>query len=421
MLERYFLKPETVDRIRGSWGGKAIEQYVTWLAEKNYASRTITRRVPLLMNFLEFAKEQGADAHEHLPSHIDSFVQHWIVTRGNQPPEGRRKIPDKEIRGPIEQMLTCVLPDFVSHGRRKKPDSPFDDVPAYISFLRDECGLKPATIRHHSFHLREFAKYLKSIDLHTLKDLSPPVVSGFFIQLQPHASLSSLRGAAGVLRVLLRYAFREKILNKDLSGSVEFPTTYRLSRVPRSISWDEVRCMLESVERRTSIGKRDYAILLLLVTYGLRAREVASMTIDHIDWRAERLHVPERKADHSTAYPLSTIVGDAVLDYLQKGRPETNDRHIFFRAVAPYLPLTYSAVSGCASRYLRKAGIAVQRPGSHTLRHTCVQRLVDAQFSLKMIGDYVGHRSPASTEIYTKVDIETLREVAMGDGEEVLR
>jgi integrase len=178
--------------------------------------------------------------------------------------------------------------------------------------------------------------------------------------------------------------------------------------------------MLETVDRRKPVGKRDYAILLLLVTYGLRAREVAALTLDDIDWRNNRLKVPERKADHSTAYPLSSIVAEAIVDYLKSGRPQNSDRHVFFRVLAPYAPLTYSAVSGCASRYLRKAGIPVSRPGSHTLRHTCVQRLVDAQFSLKMIGDYVGHGSVASTEVYAKVDIESLREVALGDGEEVL-
>jgi len=193
-----------------------------------------------------------------------------------------------------------------------------------------------------------------------------------------------------------------------------------LSHIPRSISWDEVDRMLKGVDRRRPAGKRDYAILLLLVTYGLRGREVAALTLDDIDWRNERLRVSERKAGHSTAYPLSAIVGQAIIDYLKDGRPQTADRRIFFRSVAPYVPLTYSAISGRASHYLHKAGIAVPRPGSHTLRHTCVQRLVDSQFSFKMIGDYVGHRSAAATEIYTKVNVEVLREVAIGVGEEVL-
>jgi integrase len=160
--------------------------------------------------------------------------------------------------------------------------------------------------------------------------------------------------------------------------------------------------------------------LLLLVTYGLRGREIAALTLDDIDWKRERLAVPERKAGHSTAFPLSAVVGEAILDYLRQGRPETSDRHVFFRAVAPRRPLGPAAVSSIARKYLLKAGVDVPRPGSHTLRHSAVQRLVDADFDLKTIGDFVGHRSARSTEAYAKVAIEALREVALGSGEEVL-
>jgi len=179
--------------------------------------------------------------------------------------------------------------------------------------------------------------------------------------------------------------------------------------------------VLGAVDRRAPCGKRDYAILLLLVTYGLRAREVAALTLDDIDWRRDRLAIPGRKAGHSTAFPLSAVVGEALVDYLRHGRPGSGDRHVFFRAVAPVRPISRVAVSACAKHYLVKAGIQVPRPGSHTLRHTCVQRLVDDGFGFKAIGDFVGHRSPASTAIYAKVAIEPLRQVALGDGEQVLR
>jgi integrase len=175
--------------------------------------------------------------------------------------------------------------------------------------------------------------------------------------------------------------------------------------------------MLEAVDRRTVRGRRDYALLLLLVTYGLRACEVAKLALDDIDWKHERLRIPERKAGHSTAYPLAGVVAEALIDYLHHGRPLTADRHIFFRAVAPRAPITDGAVTPIVVFYLKRAGVNVRCPGSHTLRHTCVQRLIDAEFPLKTIGDYVGHRSPQSTEIYTKVALATLREVAMGDGE----
>lgn len=231
---------------------------------------------------------------------------------------------------------------------------------------------------------------------------------------------TTVRDCCGVLRVFLRYAHREGVVNRDLSNAVEWPQVYRLSTIPRSISWEEVGKVLATVERRTPSGRRDYAILLLLVTYGLRAREIAALTLDDIDWKRERLAVPERKAGHSTAFPLSRYVGEALVDYLQHGRPQTSDRHMFFRAVAPVRPIGTAAVSSCARRYLVAAAIDVPRRGSHTLRHTLVQRLVDSNFSLSTIGDFVGHRSPASTAIYAKVAIEPLRQVALGDGEEVL-
>jgi integrase len=177
--------------------------------------------------------------------------------------------------------------------------------------------------------------------------------------------------------------------------------------------------MFEVVDRRTVRGRRDYAILLLLVTYGLRAHEVAKITLDDIDWKRERLQIPERKAGHWTAYPLASVVAEALIEYLQSGRPQTEDRHIFFRTLAPRAPIKSSAISSAVAMYLRKAGVQVHRPGSHTLRHTCVQRLIDAEFPLKTIGDYVGHRSPQSTEIYSKVAVAALRAVAMGNGEEL--
>ena len=251
-------------------------------------------------------------------------------------------------------------------------------------------------------------------------ELSPTVLSAFVTSQSEGWGMSMLGGLCGALRVFLRYLFREKLISQDLSQVIEGPREYRLSSIPRSISWSDVERMLAAVDRRSSVGKRDYAILLLLVTYGLRGREVAALTLDDIDWERERLRIPERKAGHSTAYPLSSIVGEAIVDYLKHGRPQGDDRHVFYRAMAPYDPMTAGAVSTRASYYLHKVGATVPRPGSHTLRHTCVQRLIDAHFPLKTIGDYVGHGSPESTAIYAKVSIENLREVALGDGEEVL-
>ena len=144
-------------------------------------------------------------------------------------------------------------------------------------------------------------------------------------------------------------------------------------------------------------------MLLLLATYGLRAREVVALTLDDIDWKRERLAIPERKAGHSTAFPLSGAVGEALADYLRNGRPPD-------RRPPGLLPGSGAVAPGRRRGGLgvrpplpaARPGIDVPRPGSHTLRHTAVQRLVDAGFALKTIGDFVGHRSPRSTEIYAE-------------------
>ena len=422
MLERYFVKPETADRIRALWLGPEIERYVVWLAEQGYADRTVLRRVPLLARFAEFAQSRGAATVEDLPAHVEAFITEWLgrwrpVRGGNS----ARQVA-KEVRGPIEQMLELVLSGFRGTGRAQLKDPFIEALPGFFEYLVSERGLRPATIRHYRHHLRRFAAYLARIGVSQLGELSPALLSAFVAERAATGlTRTTIRDVCGVLRVFLRYVHREGLLPGDLSRAVEWPQAYRLSTIPRSISWGEVARVLDSVDRRTPIGKRDYAILLLLVTYGLRSREIAALVLDDIDWRRERLAIPERKAGQSSAFPLSTSVGEALADYLQHGRPQTTDRHVFFRTVAPLQPIGSAAVSTRARHYLLKAGVDVVRPGSHTLRHTCVQRLVDANFTLKMIGDFVGHRSPASTKIYSKVAVESLREVALGDGEEVLR
>ena len=422
MLEQYYVRPVTVDRIRTSWITPAVEQYVGWLAERRYSNRTVSRRIPLLIAFGEFAKTHGATSVDQLADHVEPFVQRWISQHGRRKRAARVRQKIGEVaRNAVRQMLRLVISGYIGSGRSHKPDNPFEtQAPRFFSYLIEEKGLRPHTVHQYRFHLHQFAAYLTRIGLKDLAHLSPKVLSGFVADYGPRVAWPTLRNSCGTLRVFLRYLYREGALAKDLSPTVEFPQSYRLSGIPRSIGWEQVEQVLEGVDRRAPCGKRDYAMLLLLATYGLRGCEVATLTLDDIDWRNDRLKIRERKAGNSTAYPLSTVVGAAIVDYLKHGRPASKDRQVFLRAMAPLVPISSAAVTCRAAYYIRKAGIDVPRPGSHTLRHSCVQRLVNANFSLKHIGDYVGHRNPASTQIYGKVAIEALREVALGDGEDVL-
>ncbi len=422
MLENYFVHPDTLHGIRSCWLGGAIDKYVEWLVEQGYGPGSIYGRVPILRRFGQFAWAQGARTFDDLPEQVEPFVAHWMAERDSgQNTERTRKFRN-EIRGPVEQFLSLVLPGFVRRGRQPvRISDPFaTQAPDFFAYLRNERGLQESSIKHYYHFLLRLETYLQRIRLDALCDLSPQVLSAFVTESMRELSPNTISGFCSSVRVFLRYLHREGLVAHELAATIEAPQKYRLSNVPRSISWDDVRRMLEVVDQRTAMGKRDYVILLLLVTYGLRSREVAALTLDDIDWERERILVPERKAGHCTAYPLSTRVGESLLVYLKEVRAKSPERQVFLRTYAPRTPLTRTTISNRATHYLRKAGIQVRRPGSHTLRHTCVQRLIDAEFPLKTIGDYVGHGSPRSTEAYSKVDIEALREVALGDGESLL-
>lgn len=421
MLEHYFLKPKTIDRIRQSWIAESIEKYVIWLEQHGHSKQTIHRRVPLLLQFGEYAKEHGAKLIEDLPKYQSDFATHWEQRSRCCRTEDRQQTLNREVRGCLRQMLSIVLPGYDGRSRSRRTYAPrFDFTEDFFKFLTEERGLSKASMRVYDYALGVLQSYLDRIGVTHVTELSPPILSGFVIDIKDSLGKASLIRVLSPIRIMLRYLYREGLIERDLSTVVELPRTYELSNLPRSISWDEVRRMLEAVDRRTATGRRDYAILLLLVTYGLRAREVAAIKLDDIDWKSERLRIRERKAGHSTGYPLSNVVGNAILEYLKTDRPATSDRSLFFRMHAPIGPMSWQSISGRAVHYLRAAGIDVPKGGSHTLRHTCVQRLVDAKFSLKLIGDYVGHRSADSTRIYTKVDIESLRELSLGLGEDLL-
>ncbi|HEU0073336.1 MAG TPA: tyrosine-type recombinase/integrase [Dehalococcoidia bacterium] len=417
-LVDYFVRPKTIDRIRASWVGSTIERYVDWLSQHGYSPRNVWRRVPLLMRFGDFARSRGASRCADLPEHVDAFVAWWAAERQHlRQPRCRYEV---EARNPVEQMLRLAVPGF--EGRRSQNRSePFQkQAPRFWEYLRRERGLSDVTIRAYCIQLGMFESYLKKLSLGRLQQVSPLVLSGFLADRSKKQGKKALKVTCAALRTFLRYAFRERLLRRDLAGAVESPRTYRLADLPRAITWDEVHRMLAVVDQRTPLGKRDYAILLLLVTYGLRAREVAALRLEDIDWDRALLHVGTRKAGHSTTYPLAKAVGDALVEYLRHARPKDGPRSVFLRALAPHGAMTFESVAERATHYLRKAGITASRPGSHTLRHTCVQRLVDADFSLKNIGDYVGHSAPQSTQVYAKVALRPLREVALGDVEELL-
>lgn len=420
MLERYFLRPSTCDRLRALWLGPAIDRYVEWLTDRHAASATVKRSVHALVIFNDFTQTHGAKAWADLPPLVDPFLDHWMRTRGARCKTARDSgTVLSNGRAPVEQLLSLLLPDF--GGSKQAKPLPFaHSVPGFFLYLREERGLRASTTRRHSYYLGLFEAYLKTRHNGDLSVLSPTLVSDYLIECGQHLSSIGVSHAGSTLRIFLRYLHRQGVITVDLSRAVPRGRRYKHASIPRSISWDDVQRVLALIDRRDAVGKRDFAMLTLLVNYGLRAREVATLQLDDLDWSKAQLHVPSRKGGHSTIYPLSTAVGDAIIDYLRHGRPDVGSRQLFLNLRSPFDPIAHTCVSHRATFYLRKANIQVPRPGSHTFRHACVQRMVNADVSFKVIGDYVGHRSPESTQVYGKVALHKLRQLSLGDAEEIL-
>ena len=324
------------------------------------------------------------------------------------------------LRGsPIEQLLRLVIPGYV--GTVRHLAWPFSaSAPHFPEYLRGERGLRWPTVQRYSSHLRALERYLGKTGIAKLSELTPRLITEFLTTRARQIHARQLGGYGSILRVFLRYLHREGILARDLSRTVPRGRVYRNAAIPRAISWSDVERTVTGIDRRAPLGKRDYAILLLLATYGLRANEVAVLKLEDLDWPSARFHVVDRKAGNTTVYPLAGTVGDAIVTYLREGRPACKDRHLFLTVRAPFRPLMYWDVSQRAAWHLRKAGVRIPHAGSHTLRHSCVQRLVEADVPFKVIGDYIGHRTDVATQIYAKVAVHKLRPLAVGAAEDIL-
>jgi integrase/recombinase XerD len=273
MLERCFVRQETLDRVRSSWLGPAIERYAAWLCERGYRVGTLATRVSILRQFGTFAQTHGAKGYQELPIHLEPFLQFWI-----RRPDPRRASDSpqrvaRHARVVIEQMLRVVVPGFVGRARRHAIREPFADrAPGFSTYLRHERGLRDTTLDLYDEHLRAFAAYLTDLGREDLQELSSAVVSDFLTERSEGLNRSTVRVRCAVLRVFLRYLHRERLIARDLSLIVEAAPCYRLAHLPRSIAAEDVRKLLDGIDRHTVLGRRDYAILLLLVTYGLRAQ-----------------------------------------------------------------------------------------------------------------------------------------------------
>lgn len=284
----------------------------------------------------------------------------------------------------------------------------------WLAFLRQHRGLAEESIRLYQRHVARFLKGLGQDATPTgLKRINAERIRSYIRKKAVAYGRSERKALVSTLRLFLGFAWVRGYLRQDLRLAVERVPMFKHESLPRGPRWEDALRLLKTPNRSTTQGRRDYAILLILLTYGVRALQVAGLRTDSLDWRGMTIRFPAAKGGRTVDVPLTRPAGEAILYYLRKGRPSTESRSLFLTLLAPVRPLAPGSVSTIVSRAFHIAGIPSPHRGSHALRHAWATRMLSAGRSLKIIADLLGHRQIETTRIYAKVDFTRLRKVAL--------
>jgi site-specific recombinase XerD len=287
-----------------------------------------------------------------------------------------------------------------------------EELGAFLAHLKNGRGYTEQTLKTRQYALRQFFIWLSAKGC-SLAEVRPETIAAYFVEHKDRAwSRATIAAYTESLRSFFCFAEQRHWCVPGIKSAIQRPRIYALSGIPQGLAWKDVQNLIASVNTNRPSHIRDRAAILLLTVYGWRIGEATGLTLDDIDWQAERIYIKRLKRRTRQEYPLVPIVGDAILKYLKEVRSRAPYRHVFMTVTAPYRPCTIRGLGSCIARHIRALGLKLPRYGPHTLRHACAAHLLSQGFSLKEIGDHLGHESPCSTQIYAKVDDCGLRQVA---------
>ncbi|MEQ1862951.1 MAG: site-specific integrase [Chthoniobacteraceae bacterium] len=383
-----------------------IAAFAQWTREQGYARYSRYRQVLLAAGLSRWLGQQAVElsrvSSDHPPRYLRSRARRVQAHRGDAASlrqfmdflRGQRVIAAEKI---APRRLTAV-----EH-----------TVQAFEGYLRDERILAEATITYYVTFVREFLAARFGRGRVTFARLCAGDVVRFVQRRASQLHLKRAKQLTTALRAFLHYVRYRGDSTQDLVAAVPSVANWSMPSIPRAIPAASVRQLLASINRQTARGRRDYAILLLLARLGLRASEVAFLELDDLDWEGGQVTVRGKRGARAVL-PVPADVGAAIAAYLRHGRPRSACRRVFLRAHAPIRGLAGPSAIDCIVRdALERAGVDAPTKGAHQFRHGLATEMLRRGASLTEIGEVLRHRSPETTTIYAKVDLDALRTLAL--------
>jgi site-specific recombinase XerD len=303
------------------------------------------------------------------------------------------KISKKTVH-PITRKLTGEIGEAVEH---------------FLRWLK-ELRRNPTTINDHLLYLHRFIQYLNNIDIKLLGDIREQHVLSF-VSTRTNNKINVVSS----LRMFFRYAYEESLLKTNLSYVLANYKWVKREKLPSFYTAEEVIKIESTVSLSSEVGKRNYAVLLLATRLGLRASDIANLSFVNFDWSKSRITLQQYKTGKEIELPLLTEIGEAIINYLRFGRPQSNSPNVFLSARAPYRPMTGYAVSGAVRQIIEASGICIgqRKHGPHSMRHSLASRLLEHEVSLPVISESLGHEKTETTMAYLRIDIKSLQKCAL--------
>jgi site-specific recombinase XerD len=388
-----------------------LDSFTDWLGGQGYPIDSIWRHASRVSHFSRYLKGFSSAKLYEINDYVDDVLYHHLPEckcTGWSPTDNSKAVL-YSINRFKKYLSDCHGIDFTV-----ETVAYTEIYQEHLRWLVEKKFLDKGTITPRSCCLKQFLNwYGNKSSAKYLHKLSARDVEAFYTEGIGRCSKSYKRTYQAALRSFFDFCFEQGYTLHNLRSALPTVRTYQLSSIPRKIEESEAKRLLHSVNRTSAYGKRNYAILQILYTYGVRGGQVRALKLEDVDWHKEELYFAPFKGGKSCRFPLTVEVGNALVDYIKNARGVSEHRYLFLTVIAPISPLKISSLTQLIRTEMLKANIQSPKLGSHCFRHCFVSRMIKQGESFKNIADLIGHRAIQSTFIYTKIDFGSLGEVGL--------